>query len=132
MDVKEVAMLVAYVAGACPQQKMNELTPDAWGDILGALGYEECREAARAIASRQPFVAPSEIIREIAEQRSESRPHSNACRDRNCGDCRVSWCSCVCHARNVRAITAQPGVRSVHRGGEPDRISIGDLKGISP
>jgi hypothetical protein len=108
MNKRETGMLVAYVAGACPQQKMNELTPDAWHDILGHLEYGECREAARAVASRQPFVAPSEIIREIADKRSASQPHSNACRGGDCGDCRVSWCMCHCHPAAIAALTKPP------------------------
>ena len=41
MEIEETGKLVAYVAGACPQQKMNALTPDAWHDILGHLGASQ-------------------------------------------------------------------------------------------
>ena len=109
MNLKEIGKLVAYVAGACPQQKMNALTPDAWLDILGHLDYEECRQAARTVAARQPFVAPSEIIAEVAGARSAAQPHSNACRGGDHGDhCRVSWCMCTCHPQAVARLTA-PG-----------------------
>jgi hypothetical protein len=134
MNKRETGMLVAYVAGACPQQKMNELTPDAWHDILGHLEYGECREAARAVASRQPFVAPSEIIREIADKRSASQPHSNACRGGDCPDCRVSWCSCTCHPRAVEALTSspRPTAAAVERrqGDRPRQLGPADLAAV--
>jgi hypothetical protein len=136
MTHRESGMLVAYVAGACPQQKMNELTPDAWHDILGHLDYADCRQAARAVASRQPFVAPSEIITEIAAARSAEQPHSNACRGGDHRDCRVSWCMCACHPQAVRALT-EPGAVIPERralpampvhGTGPKRYEPGELR----
>jgi hypothetical protein len=121
--------LTEYIAAICPQQKISSVTALAWHDILGNLGKDECRKAAAAIASRQPFVAPSEIIREIASQRSAGEPHSSACRSQDHGECRFSWCSCACHPANVRAVTAQP-VRAVRRSDGPQQISLGDLKAI--
>lgn len=118
MNILEMGKLLAYVAGACPQQKMNAATPDAWGDILGNLEYEECKAAAAAIAARQPFVAPSEIIREIADSRAAGKPHSNACRAADCADCRVSWCGCACHARNVQAVTKPRPERAAIAGAD--------------
>jgi hypothetical protein len=132
MTPQETAMLVAYVAGACPQQKMNALTPDAWHDILGHLEYAECRQAARAVAARQPFVAPSEIIAEIAAARSTRHPHSEACRRGDHGEwCRVSWCGCTCHPAAVAAVSSPAPARTAVAGGqrdsEPRQISAGDL-----
>jgi hypothetical protein len=127
MTPRETGILLAYVTGACPQQKMNDLTPDAWHDILGHLGYEECRQAARAVAARQAFVAPSEIIREIADKRCAEMPHSNACRGGDCRGCQRSWCCCSCHPRAVAAIAgppAAPARPAVERGGEP--VALGD------
>lgn len=65
MNPREAVMLVRYVEACCPQQKFDEYSPDAWHDLLGDLAYEDCRAAARAIAQRQPFVAPSEIRAEV-------------------------------------------------------------------
>lgn len=122
-------MLLAYVAGACPSQKMNDLTPDAWHDILGHLEYAECRAAARAIGGRQPFIAPSEIIAEIAAQRSAEQPHSNACRGQDHRDCRVSWCMCICHPQAVRTLTRpqpdKPELPAGPRRYNPAALSIG-------
>jgi len=127
MNKRETGKLIAYVIGACPQQQINELNPDAWHDILGHLGYEECREAARAVAARQAFVAPSEIIAEIADRRCAEMPQSNACRGGDCGGCRRSWCSHSCHPKAVAAIAGpQPAApQAVQRGGaEP--VALGE------
>lgn len=132
MNKRETGLLVAYVAGACPQQKMNELTPDAWHDILGHLEHEECKNAARLVAARQPFVAPSEIIREIADARCSRMPQSACCRGGDCRGCQVSWCSHSCHPDAVDSIagppvTPMPWPSRELRGGQPRQIGMGDL-----
>src|SRR5215472_4887726 len=109
-------MLARYVKALCPQQAIDEYTADAWHDVLGHLSFAECREAAIAVSRRQPFIAPAEIIREIADKRAASQPHSEACRIRNCRDCRMGWCSCTCHPRAVAALTAPQQFREP---GEP-------------
>lgn len=134
MTLEEVGKLLGYVAGACPSQKMNDLTGDAWHDILGHLKYAECRQAARVVASRQPFVAPSEIIAEIAAARSARQPHSEACRRGDHGDhCHVSWCGCTCHPQAVAAVSsAEPpraAVAKANREREPRQLGPGDLPG---
>lgn len=131
MTPRETGLLLAYVAGACPQQKMNELTPEAWHDILGNLEYEECRRAARAVAARQPFIAACEIIQEVADEKCAEMPQSNACRNRDCNECRVSWCSHSCHPRAVAAIAGpsappRPSQQPL-RGGAPRQLGAGDL-----
>lgn len=62
--------MTKYVAACCPQQAIDEFTPDAWHDILGAYGLGECRAAAKTVVSRQPFCAPSEIITEVRRARA--------------------------------------------------------------
>ena len=37
MTPTEAMMLTEYVRSCCPQQRMNEYTPDAWLDLLGDL-----------------------------------------------------------------------------------------------
>lgn len=64
-------MLVRYVKACCPQQAIDEYTPDAWFDLLGDLSAEDCLRAVRAITQRQPFVAPSEIRDEVRSIRNE-------------------------------------------------------------
>jgi len=131
VNKQETGKILAYVAGACPQQQMNPLTPDAWHDILGHLEYGECRDAARVIAARQPWVAPSEIIREIADARCATMRQSSACRDGDCGSCRASWCAHTCHPGAVDAIAGPPPAPRPMppqvRGGAPRQLGTGDL-----
>lgn len=76
MTPREAVALTRYVKACCPQQAMDEYTPDAWHDLLGDLSLDDCRQAARAVAMRQPFVAPAEIrteVRRIREARIPDR-----------------------------------------------------------
>lgn len=74
MNSQEAAALCRYVRALCPQQKFDEYTPDAWHDILANYQLNDAREAAAAVARRQPFVAPAEIAAEISKIRG-SRTH---------------------------------------------------------
>lgn len=71
MNSQEATALCAYVHQLCPAQRFNEHTPDVWGDVLAPYAIEEARAAVVAVASRQPFVAPAEIITEIRARRAE-------------------------------------------------------------
>lgn len=131
MTLKEVAKLLAYVTGACPQQKINELTPDAWHDILGHLDYDDARAAVRVVGARQPFISPSEIIAEVAARRSPEQPHSNACRGQDHKNCLMNWCMCVCHPRAVQELAGPPpykpdATRQIEAG--PRRFEPGGLR----
>lgn len=74
MNREQAAILCRYVKACCPQQAVDEYTPDAWHDLIGDLRFEDCREAVKAIAGRQPFVAPAEIRTEVKKIR-ERRLH---------------------------------------------------------
>jgi len=133
MTRDEMVNLTRYIGVLCPTQKLDKLTPLAWHDVLGHLEFEECRRAAALIAGRQPFIAPSEIIREIADSRCAMMRQSNACRDGDCGNCRVSWCAHSCHPDVVDAIAGPPvppgpSLRQL-RGGQPRQLGMGDLPG---
>jgi hypothetical protein len=61
----ETVVLARYVKACCPQQAMDEFTPNAWHDLLDDLELDDCRAAVAAVAKRQPFVAPAEIRAEV-------------------------------------------------------------------
>lgn len=65
MNAHEAIMLCRFVKGACPQQAIDEYTPDAWLVLLEGLRYEDCRQAAIDLARESPFVAPAEIIARV-------------------------------------------------------------------
>lgn len=69
MNRQEAVALARYVKACCPQQAIDEYTPDAWHDLLGDLDLDACRQAAARVARRQPFVAPAEIRTEVRAER---------------------------------------------------------------
>lgn len=69
MNNREAVMLVRYVRALCPSQKIDEFTPDAWSDVLAGYELDDCRAACVALAARQPFIAPAEIITEVRKAR---------------------------------------------------------------
>lgn len=70
MNRQEAVALTRYVKAYCPQQAIDEYTPDAWHDLLGDLDLDTCRQAAGRVARRQPFVAPAEIRAEVRTERA--------------------------------------------------------------
>lgn len=71
MNEEETVVLARYVKALCPQQKFDEFTADAWHDVLGDFSLIDARSAAAAVARRQPFVSPAEIIGEIKRLRGD-------------------------------------------------------------
>lgn len=67
----EAIRLCRLVKACCPQQQIDEYTPDAWAVLLDDLRAEDCTEAVKNLARRQPFVAPSEIRSEVTRIRNE-------------------------------------------------------------
>jgi hypothetical protein len=126
MTPTETVMLARFVKALCPQQQIDSYTPDAWHEVLGHLELGDCRLAAAACARRKPFVAPAEIIAELADREAEGKPHSSACRDSVHRDCVWSWCSCTCHHRSAVVRPPQPG-KPVRSGSGPQRIAASDL-----
>lgn len=72
MTPDETVILARYVRALCPAQRFDEYTPDAWHDVLGGYQLADARAAAAAVAGRQPFVSPSEIITEIRRRRGDT------------------------------------------------------------
>jgi len=68
---EEALVLTRFVRSCCPQQAMDKYTPDAWYDLLSDLDFAECQEAVKAVARRQPFVAPAEIRAEVRRARAD-------------------------------------------------------------
>lgn len=71
MNATEAVRLCRYVKAACPQQAIDEWTPQAWADLLTDVRYEDAQQAVRALAQRQPFIAPSEVITEVKRIRTQ-------------------------------------------------------------
>lgn len=71
MTPSETVILTRYVAACCPQQAIDEYTPDAWHDLLADLDAADCRAAVAAVVKRQPFVAVAEIRAEVKRIRRD-------------------------------------------------------------
>jgi len=71
MNRQETVALTRIVAAACPQQAIDDYTPDAWYELLDDLTFADCREAVRVIGRRQPFMAPAEIRAEVRRIRND-------------------------------------------------------------
>ena len=69
MNANEALLLCRYVKACCPQQAIDEYTPTAWADLLHDIRFEDAQAAVRAVAAKQPFVAPAEIRAEVARIR---------------------------------------------------------------
>jgi hypothetical protein len=70
MNRPEAVRLCRLVAACCPAQKLDEFTPQAWGDLLADIRYADAELAVKEVAKRQPFVSPSEIIAEVKRVRA--------------------------------------------------------------
>lgn len=70
MNATDAITLCRYVKAACPQQAMDEYTPQAWVDAFADTNAADAQQAARDLIRRQPFVAPSEIIAEVRKIRA--------------------------------------------------------------
>ena len=71
MKPSEAVILTRLVKAACPQQVIDDYTPDAWFDLLGDLSFDDCRAAVVAVGQRQPFIAPAEIRAEVRRVRRD-------------------------------------------------------------
>ncbi|ASU81535.1 hypothetical protein CDO52_00890 [Nocardiopsis gilva YIM 90087] len=71
MTREQAVVLCRYVRACCPQQKIDDYTPNAWHDLIGDLDFDDCHEAVKTIARRQPFIAPAEIRAEVRRIRDD-------------------------------------------------------------
>ncbi len=71
MNRQETVALTRYVKACCPQQAIDEYTPDAWHDLLGDLDLDACRQAAARVVRRQSFVSlPRTALKSIRNVRN--------------------------------------------------------------
>ena len=71
MTPEQTLTLVRFAAAACPQQAIDEYTPDAWHELLADLQYDDCRAAVVSLGRRQAFMAPAEIRAEVRRIRDD-------------------------------------------------------------
>lgn len=72
MNPDETVTLVRYVRAACPQQRVDEFTAEAWYDVLYPFTVDEARAAISAhVAAGNAFVAVGEIVTAIRRSRAD-------------------------------------------------------------
>jgi len=71
MTPLEATTLCRLAKAMCPQQAVDEFTPDAWHLLLDDLRFEDAKAALVAVCRVQPFVAPAEIRAEVKRIRSK-------------------------------------------------------------
>jgi hypothetical protein len=71
VNAREAMALCRFVKAACPQQAIDEFTPDVWHPLLEDLLFDDAKQALLNVAKAQPFVAPSEIRAEVKRIRAK-------------------------------------------------------------
>lgn len=61
MNQPEVLALLRFIAAACPAQKLDEYTADAWAEVLADIAAADAKLAVIEIVRRQPFISCSDI-----------------------------------------------------------------------
>ena len=104
MEPEETAMIVRYVKSLCPQQAIDDFTYDAWHDVIGKLTFEAARNAVIAVVHSQPFVAPSDIIRQAGRSAKShpSKRRRNTAREISKSRSRIPVCTIRYSARCSR------------------------------
>ena len=77
MTPTEALALCRLAKAACPQQAVDEFTPDAWHLLLEDLRFDDAKDALIEVCKRQPFVAPAEIrtgVERIRKARLDAHP----------------------------------------------------------
>jgi hypothetical protein len=76
MNLPEVHRLCRIIGELAPAQKFTEDTPVMWEAVLADVTLADALEALKAIAKRQPFIAPSDICAEVGAMRRARLQHS--------------------------------------------------------
>jgi hypothetical protein len=67
---EQAVLVTRAVRAMCPAQTIDEATPDFWAVILRDVRYEDATVAVERLGAKQRFIAPSEIVDEVAVIRS--------------------------------------------------------------
>lgn len=78
MNQQEALTLCRLAKAMCPQQAVDEFTPDAWHMLLDDIRFEDAKDALVAHCKVHAFVAPAEIrtgVKRIRAQRLTAYGH---------------------------------------------------------
>lgn len=71
MNATEAAALCRFAKAACPQQAIDEATPDAWALLLDDIRFVDAKTALVNVTRARPFVSPAEIRAEVTRIRGQ-------------------------------------------------------------
>lgn len=71
MTPLEAAALCRFTKAVCPQQAIDEYTPDAWHLLLEDLRFEDAKAGVVAAGRLKPFVSPAEIREQVRRIRTD-------------------------------------------------------------
>ncbi len=71
MNLEETTRLCRVVAACSPSQRFDEDTPLAWQVLLEDVPMADALEATKALAQRQPYIAPADIRAEAKRLRTK-------------------------------------------------------------
>lgn len=62
MNMAETTALIRFISAACPAQKFDEYTADAWTTALEDIDASDAKEATIGLVREKPFIACSDIV----------------------------------------------------------------------
>lgn len=71
MNLSETVALLRFVAAACPAQKLDEYTPDAWAEVLADIAPADAKTAVINLVREKPFIACSDVVTGVKALRSK-------------------------------------------------------------
>lgn len=69
MNMSETTALIRFIAAACPAQKFDEYTADAWATALEDVDAGDAKIATIKLVREKPFIACSDIVTGIKHLR---------------------------------------------------------------
>lgn len=69
MNMTETTVLIRFIAAACPAQKFDEYTADAWSEALADVDAGDAKLATVKLVRDQPFISCSDIVNGVRDIR---------------------------------------------------------------
>lgn len=84
MEKSETGLLVAYVR-SIQGGEVTRLDVEAWHDVLGHLGYDDAKAAAKAHASESTdHLKPAHILQRVRDQNARALPRTMSPEGKDC------------------------------------------------
>lgn len=71
MNMSETTALIRFIAAACPAQKFDEYTADAWTAALDDIDAGDAKIAVIRLVRSNPFISCSDIVKGVKQLRRQ-------------------------------------------------------------